>query len=145
MAGAEPHRPVAARPDLAAILAARPWVAGFARRPVPGVTGQAASRSGPARSAGPSDVARIRRMGDCFQEMDDLYGGGHARTTVAAYLVQEVAPLLRGTTGRARPDLFTAAAEMAYLDWMSADDMRPGLAQRYYIQAIRLADEAGAP
>jgi len=105
-----------------------------------------AGRAGPARSAGPSDIARIRQMCDYFQEMDDLYGGGHGRTTVAAYLVHEVTPLLRGTSGQARPALFTTAAEMTYLlAWMTADDMRAGLAQRYYIQAIRLADEAGNP
>jgi len=111
---------------------------------LPAVPQQMTARSGPARRAGPSDVTRIRRMGDQFQEMDDLYGGGHGRTTVAAYLVHEVAPLLRGTTGSARPGLFTAAAEITYLlAWMTADDRRPGLAQRYYIQAARLADEAG--
>lgn len=113
---------------------------------LPSAPEQAASRTGPARRAGLSDVARIREMGDRFQEMDDLYGGGHGRATVAAYLVQEAAPLLRGTAGKARPALFTAAAEMAcLLAWMSADDARPGLAQRYCIQAIRLADEAGSP
>lgn len=110
---------------------------------LPAIPQQMATRTGPARRAGPSDVARIRRMGDQFQEMDDLYGGSHGRTTVAAYLVHEVAPLLRGTTGSARPGLFTAAAEITYLlAWMTADDRRPGLAQRYYIQAARPAGPA---
>jgi hypothetical protein len=100
-------------------------------------------RHGPARRAGASDITRIRAMGDLFQEMDDQYGGGHARSLVAAYLTQHVAPLLCGTTGRARPGLFIAAAELAYLlGWMAADDLRTGLAQRYYIQAVRLAEEA---
>lgn len=111
---------------------------------IPAAPHRITARNGPARSAGASDVARIRRMGDVFNEMDDLYGGGHARTVVAAYLTQEVAPLLRGTTGAARPSLFTAAAEITYLlGWMSADAARPGLAERYYIQAVRLAEEAG--
>ncbi|MGH3754720.1 MAG: hypothetical protein ACRDRP_18890 [Pseudonocardiaceae bacterium] len=102
------------------------------------------ARPGPARSAGPSDVERIRMMGDAFNEMDDRYGGGHGRGVVAAYLTQEVVPLLHGTSGKARPALFTAAAEVTYLlAWMAADDVQPGLSQRYYIQAVRLAEEAG--
>jgi hypothetical protein len=85
-------------------------------------------------------------MSSTFQKMDDMYGGGHGRGIVAAYITQEVAPLLHGTTGKARPALFTAAAEMTYLlGWMAADDLNAGLAQRYYIQAARLAHEAGNP
>jgi hypothetical protein len=83
-----------------------------------------------------------RRLADA----DDLYGGGHARATVAAYVTRDVAPLLRGTTGKARPALFRAAAEVAYLaGWMAADGGASGLAQRYYVQAVRLGDEAGDP
>lgn len=105
-----------------------------------------ATRSGPALSAGPTDVTRIRHMGRVFSDLDDLHGGGHARSAIAAYLAQDVAPLLRGTTGRTRPDLFIAAAEIAYLaGWMAADDGHAGLAQRYYVEALRLADEAGDP
>jgi hypothetical protein len=44
----------------------------------------APARPGADRSGGASDVARIRQMGDYFNQMDDLYGGGHARTVVAA-------------------------------------------------------------
>ncbi|WP_231331999.1 hypothetical protein [Actinomadura graeca] len=56
-----------------------------------------------------------------------------------------MAPLLRGTSGAARPALFVAAAELSYLaGYMAADALRTGLAQRYYIQAGRLADEARA-
>jgi hypothetical protein len=104
------------------------------------------TRPGPSRRAGDSDIARIRQMGHVFNELDDLHGGGHTRSIAASYLAQEVAPLLRGTVGRARPQLFTAAAEISYLvGWMSADDGHAGLAQRYYIQAVRLGDEARNP
>lgn len=104
------------------------------------------SRSGRTRRAGPGDVDRIRDTTRRFADMDDLYGGGHARAAVAAYLAIEVAPLLRGTTGRARPDLFRAAAELAYLaGYMAADGGANGLSQRYYVQAARLAEEANAP
>ncbi|MFB4298465.1 hypothetical protein [Actinomadura sp. NTSP31] len=102
------------------------------------------SRTGPSRRGGAGDVGRIRETTAAFGRLDDLYGGGHARGAVAAYLAGDVAPLLRGTTGRARPALLTAAAQLAYLaGWMSADMVRTGLAQRYYIMAVRLADEAG--
>lgn len=113
---------------------------------LPPASHKIANRTGPASSAGASDVDRIRHMSSTFEEMDDMYGGGHGRRIVAAYITQEVAPLLRGTTGKARPALFTAAAEMTYLlGWMAADDLKAGLAQRYYIQAARLAHEAGNP
>jgi len=91
-------------------------------------------------------VARLRETTRQFSEIDDRYGGGHARTAVAAYLVNDVVPLLRGTTGRARRDLFRAASQLAYLaGWMAVDGGSNGLGQKYYIQAVRLADEADDP
>ncbi|ONH32959.1 hypothetical protein BL253_03710 [Pseudofrankia asymbiotica] len=107
---------------------------------------QLATRAGPPGRVGAGDVARVRAMAQFFGDVDDLYGGGHARSAVAAYLVDDIVPLLRAASGPARPDLFSAAAEVAYLaGWMAADDLQPGLAQRYYIQSVRLADEAGNP
>lgn len=104
------------------------------------------ARSGSERRGGTSDLDRIRAATQAFADLDDQFGGGHARPAVAAYLASAVAPLLRGTTGRARPAMFTAAAELAYLlGWMAADDMRHGLAQAWYVQAVRLSEEAGDP
>lgn len=105
------------------------------------------ARSGQPRRAGASDVERIRMMSGQFSTADDLFGGGHARPTVLAYLIHEVTPLLHGTTGKARPELFAAASQMTYLAAFMASDAgdAAGLAQRYYIQAVRLADEAGDP
>ncbi len=100
-------------------------------------------RHGEPRRAGLGDAARIREMTSHFARTDYLFGGGHARVAMAAYLVHEVVPLLHGSTGRARPALFGAASQMAYLaGFMAHDDGKPGLAQRYYVQAVRLADEA---
>ncbi|MEZ7124383.1 hypothetical protein ACBR40_03520 [Nonomuraea sp. AD125B] len=97
----------------------------------------------PAR-AGAADVTRIRAATAGFADLDDQYGGGHARAAVAAYLAREVTPLLHGTTGRRRPDLFGAAGELSYLAaYMAMDAGANALAQRYYISAVRLADEAG--
>ncbi|GAA3579770.1 MFS transporter [Nonomuraea rosea] len=93
---------------------------------------------------GAGDVARIRGATASFADLDDQFGGGHARAAVAAYLAREVTPLLHEATGRSRPDLFTAAAELSYLAaYMAMDAGAHALAQRYYISAVRLADEAG--
>jgi tetratricopeptide (TPR) repeat protein len=64
---------------------------------------------------------------------------------VTAYLHDHVAPLLRGSypdaVGR---HLFAATAELLQLaGWMAYDLERHGLAQRYYIQALRLAKASG--
>jgi len=104
-------------------------------------------RPGQPRQAGDSDAERIRVMSSQFSAADDLFGGGHARTAVLAYLVHEVGPLLQGTTGQARPALFSAASQMTYLAAFMASDAgdSPGLAQNIYIQAARLAQEADDP
>ncbi len=92
---------------------------------------------------GRADVARIQEVGRHFTTLEHAYGGGHARRALAAYLVHDVAPLLRGVRGPARPELFGAAASLAYrAGWMALDDHAHGLAQRYYIAAARLASEA---
>ncbi|WP_260477590.1 hypothetical protein [Nonomuraea sp. WAC 01424] len=96
-----------------------------------------------ARRAGAGDVERIRATTRAFADLDDRYGGGHGRAAVAAYLSREVTPLLHGTSGRRRPDLFAAAAELSYLAaYMAMDAGAHALAQRYYISSVRLADEA---
>ncbi|MEU6034003.1 hypothetical protein ABZ801_01195 [Actinomadura sp. NPDC047616] len=94
--------------------------------------------------AGGADAARIREMAELFASMDDRFGGGHARTAVATYLRSHVVPLLRGAAGPSRSDVLSAGGELAYLaGYMASDGGRPGFAQRYYVQAVRIADEAG--
>lgn len=104
-------------------------------------------RDADARPATRADIARLRDAAGHLADLDDHYGGGSGRTAVAAYLTHEVSPLLRGTTsGPLRPDLFAAAARIAYLGgWMASDDGEPGVSQRYYVTGIRLADEADDP
>lgn len=99
---------------------------------------------GPSGRPGAGDVARIRAATAAFADLDDRFGGAHARVAVAAYLSREVTPLLREASGRTRPDLFAAAAELGYLAaYMAMDAGANALAQRYYISTVRLADEAG--
>lgn len=97
---------------------------------------------------GSAQVAAIRRMFGTFQQMDVMRGGGHARKNLASYLESHVVPLLRTNdpdtpTGRA---LYEAAAEQLYLlGWMSFDNGEHPLAQRYLIQALRLAQASSSP
>ncbi|MEU0113437.1 hypothetical protein ABZ137_06825 [Streptomyces bobili] len=93
---------------------------------------------------GLGDVAAIKTTADMFAKLDDQFGGDHARHSVIQYLNNDVAPLLRGQytepVGRA---LFSTVAESTLLaGWMSYDACRHGLAQRYFLQALRLAQDA---
>jgi hypothetical protein len=97
------------------------------------------------RHVGRADVEAIREVTQTFYRLDNLFGGGRARLTVVRYLHDEVGPLLHDgryseTVGQ---DLFSAAAELTRLaGWMAYDLEQHGLAQRYLIQALRLAREA---
>lgn len=93
---------------------------------------------------GLGDVAAIKTTADVFADLDDRFGGDHARHAAIQYLSSEVTPLLRGQyteqVGRA---LFSTVAEATLLTgWMSYDAFRHGLAQRYFLQALRLAQDA---
>ncbi|GGY88528.1 hypothetical protein [Streptomyces poonensis] len=93
---------------------------------------------------GLGDVAAVKTTADMFAGLDDRFGGDHARHAAIQYLSTEVTPLLRGQyteqVGRA---LFSTVAEATLLaGWMSYDACRHGLAQRYFLQALRLAQDA---
>ncbi|MEU3826803.1 regulator [Streptomyces sp. SID486] len=125
-------RPGAARPQ------PRPGV------PVlPRVRGHAERVGGHRVSGG--DIAALRSVGELFRTLDDRFGGGHARQALVRYLEHECEPMLRGSydeqTGRR---LFGAAADLTRLaGWTSYDIAAHGLAQRYFVQALRLAQAAG--
>jgi hypothetical protein len=104
-----------------------------------------ASRSQGGMRVGMADIAMVKATADTFAALDDRFGGGHARRAVIQYLSHDVAPLLHGTytesVGRA---LFSTVAEaMLLAGWMSYDAGHHGLAQRYYLHALRLAQDAG--
>ncbi|RJL19584.1 hypothetical protein [Bailinhaonella thermotolerans] len=97
------------------------------------------------RSCGPrvgqSDIARFRATVDLFTQMDNRFGGGHARHALIQYLAGDGARLLTGqftdATGRV---LFSAVSEATLLAaWMSYDSGLHSLAQRYFVQALALA------
>jgi hypothetical protein len=97
------------------------------------------------RTVGPADISGIRSTTELFDRLDGQHGGGHARRALLEFLRTDLAALLSGTypedVGR---ELFRAAAEAALLGaWMTYDAGLHGLAQRYFVQALRLAQSTG--
>ncbi len=90
------------------------------------------------------DVLAVKNMFGEFQKMDVLQGGGTGRLILAEYMNQHVYPLLRRTHSESvRKSLCEAAAEQTYLlGWMAYDNGEHGVAQRYLIQSLRLAEES---
>jgi hypothetical protein len=93
---------------------------------------------------GRPEIAAIRQMTRAFYDLDNRVGGGRIRSTVVQYLDSNVAPLLRGTyTAEIGRELFSAAAELTKaVGWMAYDSEDHGLAQRYLVQALRMAQTA---
>lgn len=90
-------------------------------------------------------VAEIRRTTAALDTLERTIGGDHCRATAVEFLRNQVAPRLRsGADGPVRRDLFSAAAALCELiGWMAYDVDQHGLAQRYFVQGLRLAREAG--
>ncbi|MCM2414544.1 regulator [Streptomyces sp. RKAG290] len=111
----------------------------------PGVPRQRHTERGSGQKVGSGDVAALRSVAELFRTLDHAYGGGHARQALVRYLEHETEPMLRGTYGEATGRrLFAAAADLTRLaGWTSYDIAAHGLAQRYFVQALRLAQAAG--
>ncbi|NBM18880.1 transcriptional regulator [Streptomyces sp. GC420] len=94
---------------------------------------------------GRSDVEAVRAMTDALTQMDHRFGSGHVRPVLVHYLNSVVSGLLAGSYREAvGRELFGAVARLTELaGYMAVDTGQPGLAQRYYIQALRLAQAAG--
>jgi hypothetical protein len=112
---------------------------------LPVVPRQRQTDRGPGQRVGGGDVAALRSVGELFRTLDHAYGGGHARQALVRYLEHEAEPMLRGTYGEATGRrLFGAVADLTRLaGWTSYDIAAHGLAQRYFVQALRLAQAAG--
>lgn len=100
---------------------------------------------GPGQRVTGGDIAALRSVGELFRALDHAYGGGHARQALVRYLEHEAEPMLRGTYGeQTGRRLFAAAADLTRLaGWTSYDIAAHGLAQRYFVQALRLSQAAG--
>ncbi|MEU1077408.1 MULTISPECIES: regulator [unclassified Streptomyces] len=111
----------------------------------PAVPRQRGSERGPGQRVTSGDIAALRSVGELFRTLDHAYGGGHARQALVRYLEHEAEPMLRGSYGEnIGRRLFAAAADLTRLaGWTSYDIAAHGLAQRYFVQALRLAQAAG--
>jgi hypothetical protein len=94
---------------------------------------------------GDSDVEAVRAMTRALTDLDHRFGSGHVRPVLVHYLNSVVSGLLSGayreSVGRR---LFGAVSRLTELaGYMAIDTGQPGLAQRYYIQALRLAQASG--
>ncbi|MER5669294.1 regulator [Streptomyces mirabilis] len=100
---------------------------------------------GPGQKVTGGDIAALRSVGELFRALDHAYGGGHARQALVRYLEHEAEPMLRGVYGeQTGRRLFAAAADLTRLaGWTSYDIGAHGLAQRYFVQALRLSQAAG--
>lgn len=121
---------------------------GTTRVPLQGrvsVPRQRSTDRGPGQRVSSGDIAALRSVAELFRTLDHAYGGGHARQALVRYLEHEAEPMLRGTYGEVTGRrLFAAAADLTRLaGWTSYDIAAHGLAQRYFVQALRLAQAAG--
>ncbi|MEV0533312.1 MFS transporter [Kitasatospora sp. NPDC050463] len=94
---------------------------------------------------GHSDAAKLREAAQEARRWDSKYGGGDWRSSMVPECLRvEAAPLLLASYSDAvGRSLFGATAELTRLaGWMAFDTGQHEAAQRYYIQALRLARAA---
>jgi hypothetical protein len=87
------------------------------------------------------DLPAIRATVAAFSSLDGHFGGGNGRSALIRYLHDDLLPALHGSyTEDVGRQLHSLAAEaLLQVAWMTYDAGRHGLAQRYFIQALRLA------
>jgi|GEM_PF-880594 len=117
--------------------AALAWLLSQPDNALPGTTSQG-------RAVGHTDVMRVRASSALFAELDNRFGGAHARRSLIHFLDRDAAALLAGRyTDDVGRELFAAVSEASLLAaWTSYDCGLHGLAQRYFVQALRLAQSA---
>ncbi len=113
----------------------------------PGGAGSAGGAQGEisALRVGHSDVAKLREAASDARRWDSKYGGGDWRSSMVPECLRvDAAPLLLGAySDEVGRGLFGATAELTRLaGWMAFDTGQQEAAQRYYIQALRLARAA---
>ncbi|SCK26043.1 hypothetical protein H181DRAFT_02039 [Streptomyces sp. WMMB 714] len=109
-----------------------------------GAQGEAEAPAPPLR-VGHADVAKLREAAEEARRWDSKYGGGDWRSSMVPECLRvDAAPLLLGAyTDEVGRSLFGATSELTRLaGWMAFDTGQQEAAQRYYIQALRLARAA---
>ncbi len=125
-------------PEAAAWAAAsRKWLVRPDEEPALGGRGE--------RRVGAADLPAIRATITAFSILDGHFGGGNARSALIQYLHNELLPMLLGRySDQVGRQLHAIVAEaLLQAAWMTYDVGRQGLAQRYFVQALRLAQAAG--
>jgi tetratricopeptide (TPR) repeat protein len=102
------------------------------------------SRAG-GQQVGVADIELMKQTTRHLADLDHRFGSGHVRPIAVHYLNSVVSDLLKGSYREAAGrQLCAAAARLTELvGYMAVDSGKAGLAQRYYIQALRLAQAAG--
>ncbi|MFD7507647.1 tetratricopeptide repeat protein [Streptomyces sp. NPDC059850] len=102
------------------------------------------ARSDQTQRIGMSDVDTVIAMTERLSELDDQFGGRHARPMAAAFLVNTVTPYLGADAPEpVRKAMMSAASDLCYLTgYMAVDEGHHGLAQQYYLKALELAAAA---
>jgi hypothetical protein len=82
---------------------------------------------------------------ETYQAMERRLGAGHFRTAIATLLTDVVTPMLRrpSSAETGRTVLGVAARLTDILGYAAYDGLDDGLAQRYFIQSLRLARASG--
>jgi hypothetical protein len=97
-------------------------------------------RAGRTSGAPGTSGAMIRDMTETFRKLDARFGSAEIRSQVVTFLHDRIR-----SAARVQPDadLCSALAELAqFAGWLARDCDRQALAQRYYIQALSLAEHA---
>ncbi len=105
----------------------------------------ARSPSPPTGHAASGDIRTLDDMARLFSSLSAAHGGAHARTSLASYLADDVAPLLlTRASDSPHSQLCARSARLTHLlATMTADTGYDGLAQLYYRTALSMAREGG--
>ena len=103
-----------------------------------------AVQSGRTTRIGMNEVDMVIAMTERVSDLDDEFGGRHARPMAASFMVNTVAAYLRADAPEdVRKAMLSAASDLLYLTgYMAVDEGLHGLAQRYYVKALELAGAA---
>jgi tetratricopeptide (TPR) repeat protein len=112
----------------------------FADPVLSSITGVVERLDGDARGPTPTGTM-IRDMTATFRKLDARYGSAQIRPSVVRFLHDCTKTSMDGTPA---PDVVGALGELTqFAGWLAQDSDRQSAAQRYYIQALGLAEHAG--
>jgi hypothetical protein len=112
---------------------------GFAEPVLASLTG-VIQRAGRTTDAPGTSGAMIRDMTETFRKLDAQFGSAEIRSQVVTFLHDRIRS---ATQVNPNADLCGALAELSqFAGWLAQDCARHSLAQRYYIQALSLAEHA---